>query len=274
MLSEADALKALLASHQISPQDYFVQAGYNEDLLASGTGHLEEIYIYLTNEDELPNLSDIIDGVGRLFHPFPCVVMTAEDSYRTLPPPELPLGFDSVILERGDRQRQVIRMTDHMDELGSSELKSNGDSAPHDKEDGGGGSPRQNGSSVGEGGSGSGSGSGNGSSGQDKETSPNKRSEGSGGGDDGGSGSPPNDGDDDEPEGKGVASNGFQEQKVTGTPEVACTSDIEVYLPDSSNLLQGSPPKQVKLFQKFSMRVVVAIDVSPPLRCRCILSDL
>lgn len=268
VVSETTALKELLGSYHVSPQDYFVQAGFNEDLLARGTGHLQEIYIYLSKEVRMQDLSSMIDGVGSLFHPFPCVLLTAENSYRTPPPPELPFGVDSIILEQGDRKYQIMRLSNHLDEPGSLGPKSNGGSAPQEHGDGGGSSGRQNGGSVGGGVSGGGEGSG--SQGNNKETFPNKRSEGFGGGGNDGHGNPPNDGDDNEPEDKEIGSNGIGAQTVTGTPEVVCNSHIQVYLPKvatSSKLsTTESPPKQEDtLFQEFNMRVVVAIDVSPSL---------
>jgi hypothetical protein len=107
-LSEENALEELLMSYHITTQDYFVQAGFDEDLLNSGGGHIEVIYIHLIKVVEV-QASGMLDALAQRFHPFPCVLLTPKNSYRTPTPPELPLGFDSIILDRGNRHYQIMK---------------------------------------------------------------------------------------------------------------------------------------------------------------------
>jgi hypothetical protein len=263
VLSEKKNLRELFNSHQVTPQDYFVQAGFDEDLLDNGAGHLEEIYIYLIKEVEV-QVSGMLDDLAKVFHPFPCVLLTPDNSYRTPMHPELPLGFDSVILERTDRYYQILELTNHLEWRGSSKPMIDGESTYGG---GGDGNSRQDGGSAGD----SGGGSGN----RDDDNQyipPNSGPPGPGGGDDGGAGKAPIDGDNDEPSDKEGQSSVVEAKGKIGIPEVVCHSHVEVHIPkvaiSSNPSMKGSPPSPDTLFQKFDMRAVVAVDVGLKYSCR------
>ena len=106
ILSKANSIQEILASQEIPQQDYYVQAGFNEDLVLAGGGHLEEIYIYLRNSIGNEQIPALLLALGSCLAPFPCVLFTSEESYPTPLPSNSPLGFDSVILGRAERSHQ------------------------------------------------------------------------------------------------------------------------------------------------------------------------
>lgn len=247
VLSEENALKELLNSHHINPQDYFVQAGFNEDLLDSGAGHLEEIYIYLTHEVDVEG-SGMLDGLALLFQPFPCVLLTPGNSFRTPTPSTLPLGFDSVILERAHRHHQLLQLTNHSKEGGFSEPMVDGESTSRGR---GSDNNRQDNGSTRDGGD------GGGNNDNDRKKSRD--------GDDGGAGKAPNDGDDnDEPSDEQTQPDVIEAKGKTGTPVAICYSHVDMYIPGltvPSNSIQGPSRNLDTLFQKFNMHVELAVKV-------------
>lgn len=247
VLSEENALKELLSHFQITPHDYFVQAGFNEDLLDSGVGHLEEIYIYLTHEVNVEE-SGMLDGLALLFQPFPCVLLTPWNSFRTPIPSKLPLGFDSIILERAHRHHQLLKLTNDSKKGGFSEPMVDGESTSRGR--GGDNSRRDNGST----------GDGGDSGGNKDNDRKNSRD-----GDDGGAGKAPNDGDDnDEPSDKQTQPDIIEAKGKAGTPMAICYSHVDMYIPGltvPSDSIQGPSRNLDTLFQKFNMHVELAVKV-------------
>jgi hypothetical protein len=64
----------------LAETDYFLQVGFNENLISNGTGYLEEIYVSLCTEPA--NITDIFDCLAELFLPFPVVILTPTTTYR------------------------------------------------------------------------------------------------------------------------------------------------------------------------------------------------
>ena len=59
--------------------DYILLAGFNEYVIHSGIGYVEEIHILL--KSEFPSNSDLLASLGRIFSPFPGMVFTACPPY-------------------------------------------------------------------------------------------------------------------------------------------------------------------------------------------------
>lgn len=242
VLSEANTLERLFASYQITSEDYLIQAGFNEDQVANGLDHLEEVYVYLNKEIDATHISRILKDLGDLFRPFPCVLLTAEGSHRTPPPSGLELGYESVILKKPDKKHHFLKLTTHSEAQGSPKLVTNdgsGESAPQGEM---GGSSGQSGHTA--------------ERGEDenenrdniKKNPPDKRAPRPGRRD--------NNGDDDDP------TPGRKEKR---SRQLTSTSLMEVHLPKSifpSNpSVKGSRHIAEGLFQKFSMHTVVKVEV-------------
>ena len=56
-------------SYEVMPEDYCVQVSFNKDLLARGSWHLEEIYLYL-NRDKKIIYWKCLTTQGCFFSPF------------------------------------------------------------------------------------------------------------------------------------------------------------------------------------------------------------
>lgn len=60
---------------------YYIQVGFNEELIARGQGTLEEIYIYIDSEIRSYQVAEILARLSQTLSPFPGVLYTPENSY-------------------------------------------------------------------------------------------------------------------------------------------------------------------------------------------------
>ncbi|KIK05379.1 hypothetical protein K443DRAFT_91432 [Laccaria amethystina LaAM-08-1] len=67
-------IKAALSFSRISEMDYILLAGFNESVIHSGIGYLEEIHVIL--KSEFPPNSALLFSLGRIFSPFPGMIFT------------------------------------------------------------------------------------------------------------------------------------------------------------------------------------------------------
>jgi hypothetical protein len=72
-------IKTTLSLLGISEMDYILLAGFNESVMHSGIGYLEEIHVIL--KSEFPSDSDLLSSLGRIFSPFPGVIFTTSPPY-------------------------------------------------------------------------------------------------------------------------------------------------------------------------------------------------
>jgi hypothetical protein len=170
----------------------------------------------------------------------------------------LPLGFDSVVLERGSRNYQILKLTNHSEVQGSPEPMVDMESTSRG---GGGGNSLRDGSLARDGGE-----KGGDRNDDKKSTPPNERPSGSGGGDDRGAGKAPNGKYDTKPSGKDAPLSVVKGKGKTRTPEVVLHSSMKVHIPrlaaTSISSRKGSPPTLDTLLQKFAVHAVVGVDVS------------
>jgi hypothetical protein len=240
VLLEKNTLKQLLMSYQASPENYFVQVGFNEELLDSSGLHQEEVYIYLTKEVEA-HISNLLNDLTKLFHPFPCVLVMPGNSYCT---PILSNSFDSITLDNGGMNYQILKLTNHLEEWTTSGQMGDMESTPE--------------------GEGGGRESGGGGAGGNKNTSLGKPPLGSGG-NEGRAGEAPNDGaSNDEPSDREAQLNIVERKGKTCTPEVTCNSDLALlsqHTVSSNSCGEGSTSDLDMVYQTFQVCAVVAIDV-------------
>ncbi|KIK05360.1 hypothetical protein K443DRAFT_641099 [Laccaria amethystina LaAM-08-1] len=72
-------IKAALSLSGISQMDYILLAGFNESVIHSGIGYLEEIHVIL--KSEFPSNGDLLSSLGRIFSPFPGMIFTTSPPY-------------------------------------------------------------------------------------------------------------------------------------------------------------------------------------------------
>jgi hypothetical protein len=72
---------------------YIIQVGFNEDMLQSHQGTLQEIHISLNFDIQPNDEPQILDRLSRILSPFPCTVHT--------PSADLPLSIVGTNLRRG-----------------------------------------------------------------------------------------------------------------------------------------------------------------------------
>ena len=65
---------------QVPKSDYVVLAGFDESLIISGVGYLEQIHVFIIAEVD-PS-SPLLTELGRLFSPFSSTLFTESSSYR------------------------------------------------------------------------------------------------------------------------------------------------------------------------------------------------
>ena len=65
---------------QIQKSDYGVHAGFDESLIKSGVGFLEQIHVFVLGE--VDPTSPLLSELGRLFSPFSSTLFTESSSYR------------------------------------------------------------------------------------------------------------------------------------------------------------------------------------------------
>jgi hypothetical protein len=63
---------------QIPNSEYVILAGFDESLIKSGVGYLEQIHVFVGSEVDPPLLTEL----GKLFSPFSSTLFTEESSYR------------------------------------------------------------------------------------------------------------------------------------------------------------------------------------------------
>ena len=77
-------VKAALSLSGISEIDYILLAGFNESVIHSGIGYVEEIHVLL--KSKFPSNSDLLSSLGRIFSPFPGMVfITCPPYFRKTP---------------------------------------------------------------------------------------------------------------------------------------------------------------------------------------------
>jgi len=72
-------IKAALSVSGISEMDYMLLAGFNESVIHSGIGYLEEIHVILKSES--PPNDGLLSSLGRIFSPFPGMIFTTCPPY-------------------------------------------------------------------------------------------------------------------------------------------------------------------------------------------------
>ncbi|KIK04994.1 hypothetical protein K443DRAFT_91988 [Laccaria amethystina LaAM-08-1] len=72
-------IKAALSLSGISEMDYILLAGFNESVIHSGIGYLEEVHVILKSES--PPDSDLLSSLGRIFSPFPGMIFSTCPPY-------------------------------------------------------------------------------------------------------------------------------------------------------------------------------------------------
>ena len=65
---------------QIQESEYIVLAGFDESLIKSSIGYLEQIHVFVIVEVDAT--SSLLTDLGRLFSPFSSILFTASSSYR------------------------------------------------------------------------------------------------------------------------------------------------------------------------------------------------
>ena len=72
-------IKVALSLSGISEMDYILLAGFNESVIHSGIGYLEEIHVIL--KSEFPSNDGLLSSLGRIFSPFPGMIFTTCPPY-------------------------------------------------------------------------------------------------------------------------------------------------------------------------------------------------
>ena len=67
---------------QIQKSDYVVLAGFDESLVKSGVGYLEQIHVFTIAEVNPSSSESLFTELGRLFSPFSSTLFTESSSYR------------------------------------------------------------------------------------------------------------------------------------------------------------------------------------------------
>ena len=269
ILSKTGSIKEILAHYGVWQEDYFVQAGFNEDLLCVGAGHLEEIYVSIgidLDDQEQSDMPQILVELGNLLAPFPCVLSTPNKTYHTPPPQGSELGFDSVILHSADQSSHfpILKLTNHMEEAENVRQNEGGGTG------GGSNNSGQN--------NGPPSSQGHRDRGLPNGDRPGGHARGPGGGRQGSSHR-----DKDKPSSSeirdgssldgGGEPGGTHGEESTEIPEVACHSHVAIYCPlanpvesPSTPLSKVSPPQllQKTLFQEFIHKPFLFLRYSIP----------
>ena len=80
-LAKKAEIKAAFLDLQIAESQYAVLAGFNEALIQSGFGYLEEIHVFCCVE--VPNFLLLLNKLGKALTPYPGIVFTPSSEYRT-----------------------------------------------------------------------------------------------------------------------------------------------------------------------------------------------
>jgi len=65
----------------IQESDYIVLAGFDESLIKSGVGYLEQIHVFVSAEINPGTSSPLLSELGRVFSPFSSILFTESSSY-------------------------------------------------------------------------------------------------------------------------------------------------------------------------------------------------
>jgi len=74
-------IKAAFLDLQIEESQYAVLAGFNEALIRSGFGYLEEIHVFCCVE--FSNYSLLLQELGKVFTPYPGIIFTPSSTHKT-----------------------------------------------------------------------------------------------------------------------------------------------------------------------------------------------
>ena len=74
-------IKAAFLDLQIAESQYAVLAGFNEVLIQSGFGYLEEIHVFCCVE--IPYSSLLLNKLGKVLTPYPGIIFTPSSGYKT-----------------------------------------------------------------------------------------------------------------------------------------------------------------------------------------------
>ncbi|KAF8797603.1 hypothetical protein BYT27DRAFT_6935145 [Phlegmacium glaucopus] len=75
-------IKAAFLDLQIVESQYAVLAGFNEALIQSGFGYLEEIHVFCCVEIQVPDYT-LLSKLGKVLTPYPGIIFTPSSGYKT-----------------------------------------------------------------------------------------------------------------------------------------------------------------------------------------------
>jgi hypothetical protein len=100
-------IKVVFSRFQILQSEYSVHAGFNESLITSGVGYIQEIHVFTSRE--VPTNS-LITELGKLFSPYPGTLFTPSGSHHT--PVFKKDGsirdFDELVLSRAENYTSLL----------------------------------------------------------------------------------------------------------------------------------------------------------------------
>jgi hypothetical protein len=78
VLTQESSIKQALQSccPMIPDAAYLIQVGFNEDLIQSQRGILQEVHIFVNFDFQKVDVTRILDRLGQILSPFPCVIAT------------------------------------------------------------------------------------------------------------------------------------------------------------------------------------------------------
>ena len=79
MRNNISSVSEVFGRWQIQKSEYVVLAGFDESLIKSGVGYLEQIHVFIVTEVDAT--SSLFSELGRLFSPFSSIVFTESSSY-------------------------------------------------------------------------------------------------------------------------------------------------------------------------------------------------
>jgi hypothetical protein len=66
---------------KIQESEYVIQAGFDESLIKSGVGYLQQIHIFVSVEVDATSSPSLLSELGRIFSPFSSILFTESSSY-------------------------------------------------------------------------------------------------------------------------------------------------------------------------------------------------
>ena len=79
MKNNISSVSKVFGRWQIQESDYVILAGFDESLIKSGVGYLEQIHVFVIAEIDATSL--LLSELGRLFSPFSSILFTESSSY-------------------------------------------------------------------------------------------------------------------------------------------------------------------------------------------------